>query len=331
MLGRRPLLNIARRAFRAFCITASTAAGDAPLPGRAVELVLREESRATLPEPFNISGISMGAGGDLLALSRSPNIVLRLTTQLATASILILPDSIVPLAAWSEGDRVEIVTASPPELHQLDPDGALLDSTPLELEGTLVAAARGDEGWHVLSDSTSGGGLRLHRIGDPMPTGVDAYGHLTLGQHGAVWLARTIYPYEARQFRRDRSRGLTLHPTFAPLDSMRAAAGQQDFASWMALPLVVLQGGYLQTIADIMYDRRLMIVYNEAGHVVATQVITAPLGLVVGDPRRKRVYGVRRTDRAEIVEYSYRWAHQGSGQMVRTRDRDVPHVVAHEE
>ena len=87
---------------------------------------------------------------------------------------------------------------------------------------------------------------------------------------------------------------------------MRAAAGQVDFFLWASLPVVALEGGYLQTIADTEYDRRLIVTYDATGSVRSTTALDVPLGLMLGTEDRG-IYGARSIGILELVRYSYSW------------------------
>jgi len=103
---------------------------------------------------------------------------------------------------------------------------------------------------------------------------------------------------------------------------MRVSGGEKDFSDWASLPVVALNGGFVQTIVDEARDRRLMVVYGPDGRVLSTLVVNAALALMAASHRQARIYGARRTDILEIVEYSYRWR-SGDGRLPRSAD-DAP-------
>lgn len=132
------------------------------------------------------------------------------------------------------------------------------------------------------------------------------YGALT-PDGGGVWVTETLFPFAARRFNSEWSEGLVLEPPHAALDSMAADAGQVDLASWASLPVVPLGDGYLQTLADLATDRRLIVHYDSNGTVVSSIPVDVPIGLLLHADDPSRVLGARRTDVLEVVEYTYHW------------------------
>lgn len=267
--------------------------------------MLKEESAWTVPGEFNLAGLSSGPCGEVLAWATRPNTVLRMTPALEPERSWVLPSHVLPLAAWSQGETLEVITRVPPMLHQFGSEGSPVQSVHLEVDGRLIAAARGTQGWYLLSGSVSAGAGHLRLDGHPGQAFVKTSGTITPDDSG-VWLTDLHYPFEARRFRDDWSRDLTLLPPKELLDSMRSALGQVDFSVWASLPVAILTHGYMQTIADHGNDRRLLVVYDNAGAVVSSAVLNVPLGLMLGT-RNHRLYGARRTDIVEIVGYSYEW------------------------
>jgi hypothetical protein len=70
--------------------------------------------------------------------------------------------------------------------------------------------------------------------------------------------------------------------------------------------VVALEGGYLQTIVDAEYDRRLIVTYDATGSVRTATTLAVPLGLMLGTEDRG-VYGARHIGMLELVRYSYTW------------------------
>jgi hypothetical protein len=284
---------------------------------------MTEKAVMALPDGFELAGLSAGARGELLAWARGPNFVLRLGPSLVREVSWVLPDSIRPLAIASRGDGIEVVATEPPTLHRFDLEGASRGATALNVEGILLAAARGDDAWYVMAESLEGiVTVRLYgRAGYAI---VARYGALT-PDAGGLWVTATTHPFAVWRLRDDWSQGITLHPPAQVLDSMRVAAGQRDFTMWGSLPLVVLDRGYLQTIADLEEDRRLIVVYDRGGNVLTSLAIDVPIGIMAAASGRRRVYAARRTNSLEIVEYSYEWE-SASGSRPAREARPSPVV-----
>lgn len=297
-----------------------TVFGEVPAQASSHKVVLREEAARVLPNGFSLAGLGVGAHGELLAWAREPNRVLQLGDGLVPERSWTLPDSLRPLAVSSGPAGIEVVTADPPGLYYFDTEGGREGATRrVGVEGMLLAATRGREGWYLLSEANTGEVTVRHRT-RPGSAVVERYGALTPDEQDGVWLTMTIYPFEAQQLRHDWTEGLVLRPPAQVLDSMLAAAAQPNFAMWASLPLVVLNCGYLQTIADLAEDRRLIVIYDQDGRVISHLTLDVPLGLTRGAADRSRVYGARRTGSVEIVAYSYRWTFE-SGHSSPTENR----------
>lgn len=266
-------------------------------------VTLAEEVSVTLPENFNLAGIATAANGEVLAWSREPATLLRFTQDLVAVASLTLPPQVVPVGVWFDGSVIAIISATPPTMYRLSPDGRLLESIPLD-DGMVLAAAHGSTGWYLLVESLTSGELLVEVEGSDTTISALRYGSLT-AKGASVWLTDVLHPFEVHEVLAEQSKPRSLRPPIQVLDSMRAARNQPDFQGWASLPVVLLDRGFLQTIADLATDRRLVVVYDHAGGVVASLSLDAPFGLMAS--AGYRVYGARRTDTIELVGYRYRW------------------------
>jgi hypothetical protein len=199
---------------------------------------------------------------------------------------------------------LEVVAASPPVLYVVDAADSNPSRRELAVDGLILAARRTAAGWYLLTESAVSGAVTIGVHGLPGRGAVGTYAAITPVE-GGVWLTALTYPFEAQLFDDAWTRRMALRPPEAVLDSMRVAAGHSDFGLWASLPLVRLENGYLQTIADMAEDRRLFVPYDESGQAAASMAVDVPLGLLLGT--NGFIYGARRTDRLEIVRYSYTW------------------------
>jgi hypothetical protein len=76
---------------------------------------------------------------------------------------------------------------------------------------------------------------------------------------------------------------------------------------WISLPVLPVEGGFLQEIADGTSDRRLLILYDSAGTVLRSTSLTAPLALVSASGERNVLLGIRRAGPTEVVGYRWSW------------------------
>jgi hypothetical protein len=98
-----------------------------------------------------------------------------------------------------------------------------------------------------------------------------------------------------------------MQPETRTLDILLAVSGAEDASNWASLPVVLVDGGFIQTLADLSSDRRVFIVYGPDGETLSARPLDVPLGLLGSISSPPRIYGARRTNILEIVEYSYRW------------------------
>jgi hypothetical protein len=67
-----------------------------------------------------------------------------------------------------------------------------------------------------------------------------------------------------------------------------------------------VKGGYLQTLADVRSDSRILIDFDSTGTVRRTKELMAPLAISAVRDDGQIVVGARRTEVLEIVEYRLR-------------------------
>lgn len=269
-------------------------------------LVLHEEASTSLPSDVSLAGLSAGDHGKVAVWSRTPSTVYLFEQELQLTERWPLPDSIQPLAIGWNGDVLELVTSDPPALYHVTSDGVLRAPFPLALEGNeLLKAARTPHGWALLYQ-TPMGRLELSAFEMP-PQEVAGIRELTATLDGALWLTEQHYPFSIRRVASNGNWGPTLHPDEHILDSLRRKRRQTDFSAWRSLPIVVVAEGYVQTIADLANDRRILIAYDRTGTISSTLELAVPLALIGTGRGPPRVYGARRTNLLEVVAYSYAW------------------------
>lgn len=78
-------------------------------------------------------------------------------------------------------------------------------------------------------------------------------------------------------------------------------------AVWQSMPVLELDAGFLQALADRRSSRRLMVRFGPDGQIRNTVPVDAPLGLVASDARNTRIWGARRVGGVEVVEYHWSW------------------------
>jgi len=76
---------------------------------------------------------------------------------------------------------------------------------------------------------------------------------------------------------------------------------------WISLPAVRVDPGYLQELANLRSDDRVMILYDEVGRPVRATRITIPLGFFAASPTHHLLFGLRSLGRTDLVVYGWRW------------------------
>lgn len=269
-------------------------------------LVLTEVRSVPLAAEFNFSGLVLDEDHRVIAWARHPNVVLRLGEGLQPVDRWTLPDSLVPIAVWADGPVLEVVTGEPSGVHRLAGEGAQWISDYHDSSETILGATRGSDGWILLTEEVLTGTLVV-RVGEQVLP-IDTYSGITVGWDGVMWTTQTKYPFEAKALGpRVGDRG-PMRPDQEVLSAMSGGV-DDDLSQWASLPVVPVGHGFLQTLADWNGDRRVLVVYDSMGTVQSVLVIDVPVGFVASTPTR-RVYGARRTDVLEIVEYEYEWVQQ---------------------
>ena len=85
-----------------------------------------------------------------------------------------------------------------------------------------------------------------------------------------------------------------------------ADAGLYEGA-WLGAGVFALDAGFLQVLADLESDRRHLILYDASGARVRRYEMDVAFGILATSPGSRRLLAVRRTDRVELVTYSWTW------------------------
>jgi len=77
--------------------------------------------------------------------------------------------------------------------------------------------------------------------------------------------------------------------------------------NWVSTGVVDLSQGFLQVIADLSSDRRLLLLFSSEQEPIRSREIRLPFGLLAARPADSTILALRRTDRLELVRYRYSW------------------------
>jgi hypothetical protein len=287
-----------------------------PRSGGTLELVETKSWQA--PVEFVLKGISLALEDDrILAWSDSVPFVLILDEAMTRARTVWLPDGMRVFKGAMTGPEIEIVSADPPRLTTLNGRGEVGGTHVLDLgaNAVLIDAARTRTEWTLLAEHLPGD-IRLTSaeiVQDTIEVSASLawskpsdYGFITADAAGLLWsgIAR---PFELRRY---SASGVVRWATSPPLqtaDSLRREAGQLDWRAWAGLPAVFLDSGYVQTLADLGNDRRVIIIYDEDGRALRSIVLEAAISFVQRSWVSETLVAVRTTDVTEIVRYRWRW------------------------
>jgi len=96
------------------------------------------------------------------------------------------------------------------------------------------------------------------------------------------------------------------------------------FVEWVGLPVVPLDRGFLQTLADPRSDRRILVLFGKHGQVLRQTGFGVPFGILAALPERRLLLALRRTDLTEIVTYRWDWRNSVSLEGGRDKGHEVP-------
>jgi hypothetical protein len=76
---------------------------------------------------------------------------------------------------------------------------------------------------------------------------------------------------------------------------------------WRALALLSLDRGWIQTLADLRSDRRVIVVFDNSGVEVRRLEMDAPFGFVASSHDSQEVVALRALGKAELIFYRWTW------------------------
>jgi len=101
----------------------------------------------------------------------------------------------------------------------------------------------------------------------------------------------------------------TGRPPASSLDTTRSdLAGRGAFRPrWVSTGWADLGSAFLQVVADLRSDRRLLFLFNSEGSLMRETVLDFPFGVLDTDIERRLLLAVRRPDGVELAVYSWSW------------------------
>jgi hypothetical protein len=285
-----------------------------------------------LPEDFDLAGAVMNESEGIVAWSRStPRLLLAGEGRMA---IVEYPSIYGALATrFVDSNRlIEVLDPSNGRLVRMDTTGAISGESflgPFTDSLVLVAATPIGASWGVAGRDRHGnihlyikepghpathvGTLRRSDYAQTLP---DSGAPLNVYLRGTTSSGRLLatlqwFPFQVSLFPVDHARLLNFAPgLLSVLPNVARSIDSLNHRALISLPAVSLDQGYLQTIADLKSDSRVLVRYDERGKVVAQVHLAIPLGILQSLPTKRELLAVRTSGGSELVLYEWHWSRQ---------------------
>lgn len=277
------------------------------------DMELQEVDRWEAPDGFDVSGLVGNASGGLFVWSSHR--VIELDSDLDPVADYQLHGGAVLAVGLREAGAVEVFRSTPPTIVSINRDGSVRDSVALQLHTRVVDAILTPAGWVILT--ASGEDPSINHLVRVLSPGGDvqllAVTELTgsLWSDGAcIYLAQITSPHKVEVFDLAGHLYLSTSARGDFVDSLAVALGSRGGARiWVGLPALPVGPGFVQTIADLSSDWRVMALYDAEGRPVRSRVYRVPMGFLASDVDKQTLIASRRLNSAEVVRYRWRWKH----------------------
>jgi hypothetical protein len=272
-------------------------------------LVLHEISSTTLGSAL-ILGTASAPDGTVLVWG--PHHYFAVIRANGKTSVLPVTKDVLG-AAWVSPDVVQIVFER--TLAEFSKQDGVFREVKINTPLPIVQAIRTEDGWFVGLESTTGD-FELHQlvngnssrlVARVVPRGGESlvanWVQLARLSHG-VGLTRRLWPFESRLFYREPNRMLLIGPDTGVIGPL-IRSNHRRSTTWASLPLFEFQGGFLQTLADLASDERLILWYDKTGALRQARSVSVPMGLVGQAKEDSVLIALRRTNALELVRYAW--------------------------
>lgn len=284
--------------------------GCGPPPSSGSErLELVEVSSVRIPDSLVITQGYLSDGGEALLWGPDNVWVVRgdRTEQICESAV---PDALA--ARLTAPGSIEVVIGAPAEGFLKSEDGRC-QTTVLEFgPDELKAATFMDDRWigltagsrllDISSDGRAWGlNLRSESIGNMIVSRSDSLPIWIAPARGGVLIALRTPPFTW---------------VFIPIGSNEAVHNQSTYegppgsGQMVSTGVLSIDGGFLQVIADLTSNRRVLLLFDPWGHRVRETELAVPFGLLAENHKTRRILALRRTDKLEVVIYRYAFAHR---------------------
>jgi hypothetical protein len=281
------------------------------------KLLLEEIITLAVPDHFAISGAFFDRNGKIVLWSTESARAVRLDSM-AWRNIT-LPNNLLPNAVSASPQDTSVLEAldgNSRSLRRFQWNGGEINrSASIDIISSL-SASRSHDGWYLggyKSDSVYAvlhvpyGDAPEFTWGEPILLGEIAIEagtdfRLSVAPDGA-WLTRITYPFavfhvsaeQGVQVERDTVKAVTL------------TSDERNSELLVSLPVLSLDCGYVQVIADLTSDDRVSVRAIGRQEDPVVSVIRAPIGFVASDPERAVLAAVRNVGVPELVLYRWSW------------------------
>jgi hypothetical protein len=304
----------------AWALVAGTAAGGIAVAltrgdGQRVSLHLDEVSAQTLPDSFEVNGAYLSPRGrGLYWTANRPDMILDGPGGL---QVLETDSLIRPIAAvLTEQDTiVEVVDSGRRSFLRLTLAGRFVAERPLQLPWRAESAIHSDSGW-ILGGRDVAGNYRVVRIGRSGTRKrlitIPARGRggprisMTLSAAGSeVYASLVDSPHVVTRIHGSATTRDSTRRRFPPPLLPRGSRGEGPL--WISLAVHQLDTGYIRTFSDLRSDNRVLAIYDAQGNLLRSSRLSVPLAILGTIPQERALLALRRTDRLELVRYTWRW------------------------
>ena len=305
----------AARTFIVWVFAAAVTSGDVDAQSaNPRELLLEEIASLTLPTDFAVRGGALAADGTVLLWSAK---ALWKIAPTRDSTVQICPDVIVApgLTVFSSvPGRYEFYESTSRQAFRIDPRRDCQTAPVWSTASPESLIGRTSEGWIEIGQRSSTSWTvraQNRRIGDSTAVISDTtpirFGKIedytSTPATNAVLLTERQFPF--RTFRIGPEKAITL--ALDPAARLAARTRAELLNGWVSLRLVLLDGAFLQIIADPRSDQRRLILLDERGQLIRTSVLDVAMGMLDANREKKVLIAVRNVGHRELVYYRWRW------------------------
>ena len=260
-----------------------------------------------------VAGGWIGSDGRVLVWSNDTLVIVLGT---ARERRIVRLDQRVSGAALVDGKTLEVVHQD--TLARVNLNGKVLSTRRLSFPYPIRQAVRNREQWFYalgppsgffelrVGEAGSGSKLLARLRPRPQEVGVHNWAQVSPTLHGAA-VTRRLWPFETELFGNDGKKLMSIAPDTTLLARVLRRR-TNDSGAWVSLPTIEFDEGFIQTVADLSSDARVVLWYNSIGELLQATRLLIPIGFVGTISTDSTLVAIRHTQRVEAVRY--RWSIQ---------------------